>query len=112
MGKRRPATPLASKVRETLYGATVRAELDLHGLRAEQAIQRVELFVDTWSRREPDAVLRIITGKGNRSAGAPVLLEAVREWLRQESGDKVADMVRDAGGGGWLVRVGGPRNSS
>jgi len=106
MGKRRPAKPLPSTLIETLHGASVQAELDLHGLSVEEALHRVQTFLSAWEQRQPGAVLRIITGKGNRSSGAPVLPEAVRELLRDQMGGQVTDFVGDRGGGGWLVRVG------
>jgi len=72
-------------------------------MRAHQAVQRVEALLETWSRRQPGAVLRIVTGKGNRSADGPVLLGGVEAVLRGDP--RVADLTLDAGGGGWLVRV-------
>jgi len=72
-------------------------------MKAHEAELRVESLLETWSRRQPGAVLRIVTGKGNRSAGAPVLLGTVESILRGDP--RVADMVLDAGGGGWLLRV-------
>ena len=107
MGKRRPATPLPSILPDTLYGASVDAQLDLHGIRTVPAIQRVEGFLAGWVDRKPGAVLRIITGKGTHSIDGPVLLEAVGDMLRQRIGGQITDMVRDSGGGGWVVRLGG-----
>ena len=107
MGKRRPTHVQPPKLPETLHGARPDATVDLHGMRAHQALRRVESLLTTWSARQPGAVLRIITGKGNRSGGAPVLLGTVEELLRDEMGNRVSDMVLDAGGGGWLVRVEG-----
>ncbi len=106
MGKRRPTTPLPSTISATLYGAQVDSELDLHGLGADQALRRVRSFLDTWQLRRPGAILRIITGRGNRSSGAPVLLEAVRELLNGERGHQISEVIPDAGGGGWVVRLG------
>ena len=106
MGKRRTARPLESDVRRTLHGAIPDAEVDLHGMRRQAALLRVEQLLDTWERRG-GGTLRIITGRGNRSAGDPVLLGEVERLLRSELGGRVADMVRDSGGGGWLVRIEG-----
>lgn len=106
MGKRRPANVDPPELPDSLHGAFPDATVDLHGLKAHTALQRVENLLATWTRRQPGAVLRIVTGKGNRSADGPVLLGAVEELLREELGGRVADMTLDAGGGGWLVRVG------
>ena len=106
MGKRRTARPLQSEIRDSLHSAYPDAEIDLHGDGREQALRRVDRLLDTWTRRGGRPVLRIITGKGNRSKGEAVLLDAVEARLREELGGRVAEMARDAGGGGWLVRLG------
>lgn len=103
MGKRRPTHVPPPNLGPSLVGAHADFAVDLHGMRAHQAVQRVENLLTTWARRQPGAVLRIVTGKGNHSAEGPVLLKAVEEVLRGDS--RVADMSMDAGGGGWLVRV-------
>lgn len=103
MGKRRPTHVSPPKLPPTLVGARPDVTVDLHGLRARHALQRVENLLATWARRQPGAVLRIVTGKGTRSSDGPVLLGAVEELLRGDS--RVDDMSLDAGGGGWLVRV-------
>lgn len=103
MGKRRPTHVPPPNLPPSLVGAHPDFAVDLHGLGAHQAVQRVENLLTTWTRRQPGAVLRIVTGKGNRSAQGPVLLRTVEELLRGDS--RVADMTLDAGGGGWLVRV-------
>ncbi|MBT8488935.1 MAG: hypothetical protein HKN72_06400 [Gemmatimonadetes bacterium] len=105
MGKRRTAHPSESRIRDGLHAAFPDAEVDLHGLRREQALVRVDQVLDTWARRGGHPVVRIITGRGNRSAGDAVLLSAVEEHLRGEVGDRVAEMARDPGGGAWLVRI-------
>jgi len=105
VGKRRTARPLQSEIRDSLHAAFPDAEIDLHGLSRAQAVQRVQLLFDTWERRGGRPVLRIITGKGNRSEGDAVLLSAVEAFLREELGGRVAEMAHDAGGGGWLVRM-------
>lgn len=106
MGKRRQAEPLPSILPQTLYGASVDAELDLHGFRAAPALQRVDSFLAEWAQRQPGVVLRIITGKGTRSMDGPVLLEAVGDLLRNRLGEGITDMIQDSGGGGWMVRLG------
>lgn len=105
MGKRRPKPVEPPQLRETLHGTRPDASVDLHGMTAHQAQLRVEQLLTTWSSRQPGAVLRVTTGKGNRSPGAPVLLGVVEEILRHEMGHRIDDMTLDAGGGGWLVRI-------
>lgn len=90
----------------TLHGAVPDGQVDLHGLTRDQAIRRVEMLLDTWERRPGAPVLRIVTGKGTRSPrGEAVLLHVVGERLRRELGGRISEMVRDIGGGGWLVRM-------
>lgn len=107
MGKRRPTYVPPPDLPPTLHGTRPDHAVDLHGLKAHQAEQRVEGLLETWSRRQPGAVLRIVTGKGNRSQDGPVLLGIVEDLLRRDR--RVKEMVLDAGGGGWLVRVGKSR---
>lgn len=106
MGKRRTSEPLPSDIRGTLHAETPDQVIDLHGLAREQALRRIDQLLDTWERRRGTAVVRIITGRGRRSDGEAVLLHAVGDRLREERGERVQDMVRDMGGGGWLARVG------
>jgi len=105
MGKRRTAKPLRSRLAETLHGAVADAEVDLHGMRRADALRRVDGFRDTWQRQPSATVLRLITGKGTHSEGDAVLLGAVGDRLREELGDRIADVTLDSGGGGWLVRL-------
>jgi DNA-nicking Smr family endonuclease len=80
--------------------------VDLHGLRAYEVEALLDRLLTNWSRQQPGAILRIITGKGNRSQDGPVLLGVVREVLQDELGGRVQEMVLDSNGGGWVVRVG------
>ncbi len=105
MGRRRPTRPEPPELPDTLYGAFVEAELDLHGMRADAALRRVDGFLESWRRGRPGAVVRIVTGRGHHSEGEPVLLGVVGDLLRDELGGRLEDMVPDSGGGGWVVRV-------
>jgi DNA-nicking Smr family endonuclease len=89
----------------TLHGSIAVETLDLHGLRAEAAERRVRGFLEAWSRREPGAVVRIVTGKGARSEGAPVLRTLVLELLTGALAAQVEDWAGEVGGGAYLVRV-------
>ncbi len=104
MGKRRIPKVEPDPIR-TLHGSLPEETLDLHGMSAQEAERRVEFFLDRWARSEPGAVLRIITGKGARSPGTPVLRGRVRELLDEELTGVVQEWAVDAGGGGFLVRV-------
>lgn len=103
MGKRRPTHVSPPALPQTLHGVQPDHTVDLHGMRAFQAEQRVYGLLESWSRRESGTVLRVITGKGNRSADGPVLLTLVGDLLREDP--RVKEVVLDAGGGGWLVRL-------
>lgn len=109
MGKRRPAKVAPPQLPETLLGAFPDHTVDLHGMTAAQAERRVDNLLATWAKRQPGAVLKIITGLGNRSQDGPVLLHAVEDYLRDELSlgreRRITDMARAAGGGGWVVRV-------
>ena len=56
--------------------------LDLHGLTAEQAQERVVEFLRTMRSRNERCVL-VIHGKGDHSAGAGVLRGEIAAWLSQ-----------------------------
>jgi len=62
---------------------TISAELDLHGLRVEEARQALSEFL-LHCRHNHKQCVRIIHGKGNRSRQQqPVLKGKVNHWLRQ-----------------------------
>jgi DNA-nicking Smr family endonuclease len=63
MPKRRPKHPRFDSS-DDLLGAPLAGRVDLHGLSADQAEVVVRNFIDTWRRREPGAVVLVITGKG------------------------------------------------
>jgi DNA-nicking Smr family endonuclease len=106
VGKRRVSRPPGQGLR-TLHVEVVVDELDLHGFTADAAERRLESFLDTHSVRSPGRVVRIVTGRGTRSAGAPVLLDVVREALAGWLAHRVDDWAVDLGGGAYLVRVAG-----
>ena len=63
MPRRRPTHPRFD-ASDGLHGAPLAGRLDLHGMSADQAESAVRSFIDNWRRREPGAVVLIITGKG------------------------------------------------
>jgi DNA-nicking Smr family endonuclease len=82
----------------------VQSELDLHGLRVDEAREALARFLAE-VRRRGDRCVRIIHGKGLRSRNRePVLKSKVRGWLRQR--DEVLAFVEArpiAGGSGAVV---------
>jgi DNA-nicking Smr family endonuclease len=81
------------------------ATLDLHHLTGAQAQSRVRNLVRSHSRISAGRVVHIITGKGARSEGAPVLHGLVRDMLTNEMAEHVDEYAGMMGGGGWVVRV-------
>jgi len=79
------------------------AVLDLHQYAASEVQVAVCNFVLTWQKRAPGSVVHIVTGKGRRSAGAPVLKPRVRQILKTNLSAVVRDWARDLDDGGFLV---------
>jgi DNA-nicking Smr family endonuclease len=107
MGKRRSRSPTPSGPIGTLHAAIVDDERDLHQLTAAEAAAQLEAFLLGWSSRRSGAVVRVITGRGNRSPGGPVLRPLVRELLTGRLAPVVAEYVVETGGGAYLIRVRG-----
>ncbi len=89
----------------TLHTAVVVDTLDLHGHTADEAEHRLELFFDRVTRTAGGKVVRVVTGRGARSAGPPVLQGVVRNALNGWLSDAVAEWAVDVGSGAYLVRV-------
>jgi DNA-nicking Smr family endonuclease len=104
MGKRRASRPAQQELR-TLHGSFPDDQIDLHGLTEWEAEDQVRMFVERWARAQPGAVLRIVTGKGAGSRGAPVLRPRVLELLQRDLASRIDDWAVDSGGGAYLVRV-------
>lgn len=92
----------------TLHTAVVVETLDLHGHTADDAERRLEMFFDRVTRTSAGDVVRIVTGRGARSTGPPVLQGVVRDALNGWLSDAVDEWAVDVGGGAYLVRVTGP----
>jgi DNA-nicking Smr family endonuclease len=58
-----------------------------------------------WSASRPGAVVRVITGRGNRSEAGPVLRPLVRELLEGRLKRYVRRYSVETGGGAYLVQV-------
>jgi DNA-nicking Smr family endonuclease len=98
-GDPQPATP------RTLHTERVVDVLDLHGLTADEAEIRLELFLDRVAAGSPGEVVRVVTGRGAGSSGPPVLQGLVRDALTGWLDHRVAEWAVDVGGGAYLVRV-------
>lgn len=104
--KRQNARPSDdSSTPQTLHTARVVDELDLHGLTGDEAETRLEMFLDRVAATDAGGVVRVITGRGAGSQGAPVLQPLVRDALTGWLEHRVAEWAVDVGGGAYLVRV-------
>jgi hypothetical protein len=95
--QRRPREPQPSR-------GTVYPLLDLHGHTGGEARVRAE----SWLRARAAAGERtvvIVTGRGNRSHGLPVLRGEVETLLASLSGEVVARWELTEGGGGFRVQL-------
>ena len=79
------------------------AVLDLHHYAASEVEGAICSFVLTWQKRASGSVVHIVTGKGRRSAGAPVLKPQVRQILKTQLQAAIKDWTRDLDDGGFLV---------
>lgn len=78
--------------------------LDLHGLTAEEAAQRTERWLRDQRERGERTVV-VVTGRGNRSPGPPVLRTEVEHLLHGLRGDLVAGWAQEPGGGAFRVTL-------
>jgi DNA-nicking Smr family endonuclease len=86
----------------------IQAQLDLHGLRRDEARERLALFVHD-ARRRGLRCVRVVHGKGNGSPGRePVLKSRVKAWLVQKTEVIAFAQARasDGGAGALLVLLG------
>ena len=81
--------------------------LDLHGMNAGQAETRVRFFFQRHATTSRGRVVHVITGKGTRSQGAPVLPDLVREVLQRDLSRIVSEWAGLHGGGGFAARIAG-----
>ena len=86
----------------------IQAQLDLHGLRRDEARERLNRFIHD-ARRSGLRCLRVIHGKGNGSPGRePVLKAKVKSWLVQKKDVIAFTQARasDGGTGALMVLLG------
>ena len=101
---RRPGVGI-DVVKKLRRGAwAIQAQIDLHGLRREEARERLAAFLRDVRKRGLRCV-RVVHGKGNGSPGkAPVLKPKVHSWLVQKEAVLAFTQARAAeGGAGALV---------
>lgn len=104
MPRRRPTHPRFDSG-DDLSDAPLAGRIDLHGMSADQAEVAVRGFIDTWRRREPGAVVLIITGKGQGSADGPVLRPMIRTLLKTRLSGLISDWAMDVSEGAFRVRI-------
>lgn len=83
----------------------IQAQLDLHGLRRDEAREQLSAFVREADRHGLRCV-RVIHGKGHGSPGRePVLKDKVKSWLAQKSEVLAFTQARAADGGQGALLV-------
>jgi len=92
------------KLRNGYY--SIQAELDLHGMTVAQAREALTEFVADAVDAHQSCCVRIIHGKGRRTAtDAPVLKPLVSSWLRQRRNIMAFNSCKPAHGGTGAVYV-------
>lgn len=97
--RRPPASPRAPLPWDELFPS-----LDLHGETAESALR----IAERWLReQQADGVrtVRVITGRGRRSLGPPVLRGEIGDLLARLKGSVVARSTPEAAGGAFRVEL-------
>lgn len=83
----------------------LQAQIDLHGLRRDQAREALGTFIHDSARRGMRCV-RVVHGKGNGSPGRePVLKSRVRRWLVQKEEVLAFVQARPSDGGAGALMV-------
>jgi DNA-nicking Smr family endonuclease len=83
----------------------IQAQLDLHGLRREEARERLNRFIHD-AKRHGMRCVRVIHGKGNGSPGRePVLKGKVKSWLVQKKDVIAFTQARASDGGNGALLV-------
>ena len=72
--------PLPSRASAPGFQMEPQEQLDLHGLRREEAIQKLDFFIQD-ARYRGLRCVKVITGKGLQSLEGPVLKDAVEEKM-------------------------------
>lgn len=104
MARRRRRQPVDRDPFDPLDGP-IDTTFDLHGLTTSEAQMAMQNFLLTAQVRHPGGLVHIITGKGLRSNGGPVLKNLVRNLLKSETFHPVGAWGPDLDGGGYLIRL-------
>jgi hypothetical protein len=88
---------------DPVLDAKVSATLDLHGLTAVEATERLRSFLTAESRRHAGKVVRVITGRGRGSERGAVLRPTVGRLLKGPLGLFVKDFSIGVDEGSYLV---------
>lgn len=78
--------------------------LDLHGMTWSEAEPAVTAFLTRVRKREPGALVHVITGRGKGSPGRPVLKTRMKTMLRAGL-PQVDTWGSDLDQGGYLIRL-------
>jgi DNA-nicking Smr family endonuclease len=101
----RPGVPRAALRKLKRGGWIIQAELDLHGMRSDEARLNLAGFLQQCARQDRRCV-RIIHGKGLRSRNRePVLKHKLRHWLAQRNDVLAYCQARPVDGGSGAVIV-------
>jgi len=101
----RPGIPKAALRKLKRGGWVIQAELDLHGMRSDEARLSLAGFLQRCARQDSRCV-RIIHGKGLRSRNRePVLKHKLRHWLIQREDVLAFCQARPMDGGSGAVIV-------
>lgn len=101
----RPGVPIAALRKLKRGGWVIQGELDMHGLRADEARNALANFLWHCARHDKRCV-RIIHGKGLRSKNRePVLKNKLRHWLNQRDDVLAYCQARPADGGSGAVVI-------
>jgi len=82
----------------------VHPTLDLHGYTADEAVRRAEAWLGE-RQREGVRTVRLVTGRGTRSLGPPVLRGEIGAMLDSLRGSLVSYFTLDSGGGAFRVEL-------
>ncbi len=87
--RRRPAPAKIRRLKTRPKNLRIDDQIDLHGLRSDEALRRLESFVAEAAASGVRTVL-VITGKGHHSPGGRgILRQKVEEWIRGSSWRRV-----------------------
>jgi DNA-nicking Smr family endonuclease len=79
--------------------------IDLHGFRGDEVRTHLPRLLAEARRANPGCLIHVITGKGRRSPGAPVLKGVVRKLLRDQTPATIEAWAPDVDEGGFLIRM-------